>query len=235
MRPIALGIATGPVVLTDCLILAMPFLLPSKVKKLVTRKILVLHSLFSVEVVAVIVAIVRCVIATKGMDSDKDLQVTMLLFLTHMEANLVIIVVCVGSLHSLFDQDNQTRSGSNATPKSQLKGIHINGKTIDLSSSVRPIPLTNSSSNAHKEIRRLCRHHNYLRHRQSRIVSIRTNLERWDILLKFTGTCVYPDFVYDVLTSISFTLFLGIPLIGTVASALPVRIEFLRAHPSGTT
>ncbi|KAF1960847.1 hypothetical protein CC80DRAFT_590173 [Byssothecium circinans] len=149
MRPVALGIATGLVVMTDCLIIAIPFVLLSNVRKIPMKKKLLLYSLFSVEVITVIVAIVRCVIATLGMQSDADLRVAMLLFLTHLEASIAIIVACVASLRSLFTQEDQSRSGTNATPK--LQAIRVKGKRIGPPLSVRSIPLTAFSSNSHKE------------------------------------------------------------------------------------
>jgi hypothetical protein len=50
--------------------------------------------LFSVEIVTVVVAIIRCVVSTEGMTSDKGLQVSLLLFLTNIEANIGKFYLC---------------------------------------------------------------------------------------------------------------------------------------------
>jgi len=54
--------------------------------KLAVRQKLILYSLFSFELVIMVVAIIRVVIAARGI-TNKQFQIALLLFLTHIEAN----------------------------------------------------------------------------------------------------------------------------------------------------
>jgi hypothetical protein len=84
--PIALTLATTFDVVTDCLIIAIPFSILSHMRLAVRQKI-ILYSIFSFELVTMLVAVVRVIIAARGIARDKMFQVTLLLFLSHIEAN----------------------------------------------------------------------------------------------------------------------------------------------------
>jgi hypothetical protein len=104
-RTVSFSVATVLIVVTDCLskyshavssiysltaglVIAIPFALLSNIKKISTRKKVILYTLFSVEIVTVIMSIVRCVIATRGLAGDKGLQIRVILLLTHIETNI---------------------------------------------------------------------------------------------------------------------------------------------------
>lgn len=64
--------------------MAIPFAILYRVR-LRQRQRLILYAIFSLAVITMSVAIVRAVLSTRGMKSHLD--VTWLLFLTHVEAN----------------------------------------------------------------------------------------------------------------------------------------------------
>ncbi|OAG03911.1 uncharacterized protein CC84DRAFT_1260959 [Paraphaeosphaeria sporulosa] len=107
--PIALTLATAFDVITDALIVAIPFAILSHMR-LALRQKMILYSIFSFELVTMLVAIVRVIIAARGIARDRMFQITLLLFLSHIEANTAIIVACAGTLRSLFTQKGDTRS-----------------------------------------------------------------------------------------------------------------------------
>ena len=84
--PIALTFATAFDVITDCLIVAIPFAILSHLQ-LSRRQKMTLYSIFGFELVTMIVAIVRVVIAAHGIAKNRMFQITLLLFLSHIEAN----------------------------------------------------------------------------------------------------------------------------------------------------
>ncbi|KAJ4292032.1 hypothetical protein N0V90_009931 [Kalmusia sp. IMI 367209] len=84
--PIALSFATAFDIVTDCLIVAIPFAILSHLR-LSLRQKLILYSIFSFELITMFVAIVRVVISAHGISKGKSFQITLLLFLTHIEAN----------------------------------------------------------------------------------------------------------------------------------------------------
>lgn len=84
--PIALTLATTFDVVTDCLIVAIPFAILRHLTLGFKQKI-VLYSIFSFECVIILVAIIRVVIAAHGMANRRTFQITLLLFLSHIEAN----------------------------------------------------------------------------------------------------------------------------------------------------
>lgn len=84
--PIALTLATAFDVVTDCLIVAIPFTILNHLRLNLKQK-LILYSIFSFEVVTMVVAVVRVIIAARGIARDKMFQITLLLFLSHIEAN----------------------------------------------------------------------------------------------------------------------------------------------------
>ncbi|KAF2675982.1 hypothetical protein K458DRAFT_437605 [Lentithecium fluviatile CBS 122367] len=114
LRPVAFRIATIFDVVTDCLIVAIPFVVLFNVR-LSVRKKLVLYSLFSLEVITILVAIGRCVVVTRGMISE-TMSVSLLLLLTHVAASTAVVVACIGSLRSLFTQDARTRNAKDDSP-----------------------------------------------------------------------------------------------------------------------
>ncbi|KAF2442766.1 hypothetical protein P171DRAFT_486744 [Karstenula rhodostoma CBS 690.94] len=111
--PIALTLATAFDVVTDGLIVAIPFAILSHMRLALRQKI-ILYSIFSFELVTMLVAVIRVIIAVRRITTDKMFQVTLLLFLSHIEANTAIIVACAGTLRSLFTQKGDTRSGTPA-------------------------------------------------------------------------------------------------------------------------
>ncbi|KAF1980382.1 hypothetical protein BU23DRAFT_594612 [Bimuria novae-zelandiae CBS 107.79] len=104
--PIALTLATAFDVITDCLIVAIPFAILSHMR-LQFRQKMILYSIFSFELITMLVAIVRVNLAARGIARDKTFQITLLLFLSHIEANTAIIVACAGTLRGLFTQKGE--------------------------------------------------------------------------------------------------------------------------------
>ncbi|KAJ4360313.1 uncharacterized protein N0V89_000874 [Didymosphaeria variabile] len=94
--PIALTLATAFDVITDCLIVAIPFAILSHMR-LSLRQKLILYSIFSFELITMLVAVVRVVISARGISRNRMFQITLLLFLTHIEANTAIIVACAAT------------------------------------------------------------------------------------------------------------------------------------------
>ena len=74
--------------LTTDTVIAIPFVLLSNLQKIATQKKVILYTLFSVEIVTVIVSIIRCIIAIKGLAGNRGLQIRLILFLTHLETNI---------------------------------------------------------------------------------------------------------------------------------------------------
>jgi hypothetical protein len=132
--------------LTAGLVIAIPFALLSNIKKIATRKKVILYTLFSVEIITVVMSIIRCVISTRGLAADKGLQIRVILLLTHIETNIgrssfrlfsfdtrlsqegsrissndgiAITVACVGSLRSLFTQDDRKKGRAYDPPTIQ--------------------------------------------------------------------------------------------------------------------
>ncbi|CAI6331585.1 unnamed protein product [Periconia digitata] len=127
-RPISFSVATGLITLTDILILVIPFVILSNIRQLQRKKKVILYALFSLEVITIIVSIVRCVIGTRGMIKDKDFQLKWLGWLVHIEAEIAIIVACIGSLRSLFTHDDSTRRS--AYPRSNEPSSRANKKSF---------------------------------------------------------------------------------------------------------
>lgn len=84
--PIALTLATTFDVITDCLIIVIPFAILRHLNLGLKQK-MILYSIFSFECVTMLVAIVRVVVAARGMANHRTFQITLLIFLSHIEAN----------------------------------------------------------------------------------------------------------------------------------------------------
>ena len=84
--PVALTLATALDVVTDCLIVAIPFAILNHLRLTLKQK-LILYSIFSFELITMMVAVVRVILAARGIATDKMFQITLLLFLSHIEAN----------------------------------------------------------------------------------------------------------------------------------------------------
>lgn len=84
--PVALTLATAFDVITDALIVAIPFTILSHMR-LALRQKLILYSIFSLDLVTMLVAVVRVIISARGMARDKMFQIILLLFLSLIEAN----------------------------------------------------------------------------------------------------------------------------------------------------
>lgn len=84
--PIALTLATAFDVVTDCLIVAIPFAILSHMH-LHLRQKLILYSIFSFELITMLVAVVRVIIAARGFSKDAMFHITLLLFLSLIEVN----------------------------------------------------------------------------------------------------------------------------------------------------
>ncbi|KAF1998771.1 hypothetical protein P154DRAFT_536085 [Amniculicola lignicola CBS 123094] len=93
---------------TDCLIMAIPFATLWKVK-ITVRQRLILSFLFGLTIVTMAVALTRAILSTNG-PRKPGLNLTWLLFFTHVEATTSIIVACVVSFRTLFTQDRSPRS-----------------------------------------------------------------------------------------------------------------------------
>ncbi|KAF2662367.1 hypothetical protein K491DRAFT_709738 [Lophiostoma macrostomum CBS 122681] len=107
--PTAFSIACTLDIVSDVLIMVIPFTILYHLR-LSPRQKLILYALFSLVFVTISVAIVRVVISSRNM--RQTLNVTWLLFLTHIEANTSIIVACIGSVRFLFTQDQNSSKQS---------------------------------------------------------------------------------------------------------------------------
>lgn len=115
LTPIAFSLATAFDVVTDALskyphdrldwltrvVVAIPFALLSNLR-LSMRKKVILYSLFSLEIVIIVVAVIRCAIVVSGMTSKKPFDLTILLFLTHLEANTGMLIKSPSEISSRY-------------------------------------------------------------------------------------------------------------------------------------
>lgn len=85
--PIALSFAAAFDIVTDGLILAIPFAILSHMQLSLRQKV-VLYSIFSIEIITISVAFIRVAIAAHGFAKEQKMfQISLLLFLSHIEAS----------------------------------------------------------------------------------------------------------------------------------------------------
>ncbi|KAJ5827337.1 hypothetical protein N7447_004100 [Penicillium robsamsonii] len=108
-------------VITDLMILSIPFLVLWKTK-ISLRKKLILLSIFSATIFIMIVAIIRVAV---GMTYDSQINIDWLCFWSFVEVDVAIIVSCVASLRQLFvtsqNQSSSARAAYHITTDPILK------------------------------------------------------------------------------------------------------------------
>ncbi|OQE37851.1 hypothetical protein PENCOP_c009G04926 [Penicillium coprophilum] len=97
-------------VITDLMILSIPFLLLWRTK-ISLRKKLVLLSIFSATIFIMVVAIIRVAV---GMTYDRQINIDWLCFWSFIEVDVAIIVSCVASLRQLFVASQSQSSSARA-------------------------------------------------------------------------------------------------------------------------
>ncbi|CAI6332456.1 unnamed protein product [Periconia digitata] len=111
-------------ILTDLLIMAIPYMILRHVR-LSTKQKLVLYSLFSLVIITIGVALTRVIVSMKARRQG-GLTVSLLVFLADAEAATALFVACIGSFRTLFTQaDTLTPYGSrnNQTPKAKPQNL----------------------------------------------------------------------------------------------------------------
>ncbi|OAL45509.1 hypothetical protein IQ07DRAFT_211093 [Pyrenochaeta sp. DS3sAY3a] len=88
-------------VVTDCLILSIPFVILWHVRIPLTKK-LALASLFSLVLITILFAILRVALIT---NNSKQPETSWMYLWTSVEQNMAIIVACLGTFRTLFVQD----------------------------------------------------------------------------------------------------------------------------------
>ncbi|KXG45691.1 uncharacterized protein PGRI_034580 [Penicillium griseofulvum] len=97
-------------VITDLMILSIPFLVLWRTK-ISLRKKLILLSIFSATIFIMIVAIIRVAV---GMTYDRQINIDWLCFWSFVEVDVAIIVSCVASLRQLFVASQNQSSSARA-------------------------------------------------------------------------------------------------------------------------
>ncbi|PVI00871.1 hypothetical protein DM02DRAFT_655000 [Periconia macrospinosa] len=144
-------------ILTDLLIMVIPFMILSHVR-LSTKQKFVLYSLFSLVLITMAVCLARVIVSMKAR-SKRGLTVSLLVFLAHLEAATAIFVACIGSFRTLFTQSDgsnnayarnphsaETVSHHKVKSKNALYGSHRSGSTEAIISSVALQDLPQSPS-----------------------------------------------------------------------------------------
>ncbi|KAJ5420449.1 hypothetical protein N7465_002968 [Penicillium sp. CMV-2018d] len=125
-------------VITDLMILSIPFLALWKTR-ISLRKKLILLGIFSATIFIMLTAILRVAV---GMTYDRQMNIDWLCFWSFVEVDVAIIVSCVASLRQLFvvsqNQSSSARAAYNDTNEPILKRSK-EGYSQDLSGSVGDI------------------------------------------------------------------------------------------------
>ncbi|CAI7567797.1 unnamed protein product [Penicillium bialowiezense] len=139
--------ATGDIV-TDLMILSIPFLVLWNTR-ISRRKKLVLLSMFSATVVIMISAVIRVAV---GMNYDRQINIDWLCFWSFIEVDIAIIVSCVPSLRQLFiTTQNQNSSAKGSYPNTyepmlkKSKAAYAQDKSVsvgDVESPVDEVPMS---------------------------------------------------------------------------------------------
>ncbi|KAJ8113882.1 hypothetical protein OPT61_g4094 [Boeremia exigua] len=96
---VAMGVNTAMDVMTDCLIMSIPFMIIRRIR-ISRHQRLVLSAVFSLVIVTIIFAVVRATVTTIGVKRQID-PLWMYLW-TSIELNIAIIIACVAPYRSLF-------------------------------------------------------------------------------------------------------------------------------------
>ncbi|KAJ5185589.1 hypothetical protein N7491_006542 [Penicillium cf. griseofulvum] len=133
-------------VITDLMILSIPFLVLWKTKVSLLKK-LILLSIFSATIFIMIVSVIRVAV---GMTYDHQINIDWLCFWSFVEVDVAIIVSCVASLRQLFVTSQNQSSSARAAYHNTTYPILKHSK--DESSQVMPLSAGDIESSTNDEV-----------------------------------------------------------------------------------
>ncbi|KAF2870106.1 hypothetical protein BDV95DRAFT_608128 [Massariosphaeria phaeospora] len=129
-------------VLTDVLIMTIPFYIVSKIR-ISRRQRLILFALFSLVVITIIVAVLRVIVSMPQLESRLDCGLIELF--GHLQATIALIVVCAGSFRALFTQDRRDSRPTPERPSYTLRPVQqARGNQSGLNFLTSPLPTPGS-------------------------------------------------------------------------------------------